>query len=940
VTDSESAAIEFRLLGPVEAVRNGSALPLGGPRQRTLLALLLIARGRRVPAGELVEELWHGAPPAGASTTLPSYVSRLRATIAEGAAITGDTSGYALDVALERVDALQFERLIAEGREALERGAVRRAAKRLGAAQALWRGRPFGGTEEEGALRVEADRLEELRLVAVEARIEADLALGMAGDLIEELEALVVEHPYRERFWQQLMLALYRAQRQAEALAAYRRARTIFDEELGLEPGAELKALEQAILRHEIAPVQPPEERHNLPAPLTSFVGRQAELADIERLLGRTRLLTLTGVGGVGKTRLALEAGRRALPELPDGAWFCDFSAVGDADLVPRAIATALEISEPDEGGIVDELVGRLREAEALLLLDNCEHLREPIAELAHVLLAASPRLHVLATSREPLVAPGEVDYPVPPLALPEHGAGPDAHASSEAVQLFLERVQAAQPRLTADEETIATAARICLDVDGLPLAIELAAARAKALSLEEIAVRLADRFRFLVSWRRLAPARHRTLRATMDWSWELLSREERSLLADLSAFAGGFTLSAVAVICTDGDEERALALVERLVEASLLVVGSHEGATRYHLLETVRQYATERLADSGATAETRERHACYFLELAEQHSRNIYERGTFARTELYPDDANLRAALRRFRESGPAEDELRMCAALWRHWWMRGELAEGRQLLRAALERGSRVPTGARAEALRGASMLALRQGDRAAAAALAEEGVEVSAKLGGLELARTRVALANAAGSLGELDRAERLYEESAAAFRAGDSRWELLNVLINMADLALGRGDLEAAERITTESLTLSRALGEEAGVAPNLVNLAFIAIERGGADGACALLVEALELTQAVGFAEWVAIMLVGLAAVAMLRHADRRAAELLGAAERLLDEVGASLDSIERQVHARTLATLRERMGEDAFATSVESGRRLSAADAIDLATSA
>lgn len=899
-----------------------------------MLALLLLEPGRAVSDDRLTEELWRGEPPPGAATTLRVYVSRLRGILAD-APISRSGAGYLLDVPPERVDAHRFERLLAEGQEALARGSARRAASRLAEALELWRGRPFGALTDEGALAVEARRLEELHVLALEAQIEAKLQLGRDAELVDELEALLSQHPYRERLWGHLMLALYRAGRQAEALAAYRRAWTLLDERLGVEPSEELRALEQAILRHEVPVARPPEERHNLPAPLTSFVGRDAELTEVERLLGEARLLTLTGVGGVGKTRLALELARRSLAEVRDGAWFCDLSALAEPDVVPRAVASVLEVRDSADDAIERELVTRLREAELLLVLDNAEHVREATAELAHFLLAACPRLRVLATSREPLGVPGEVGYPVPPLGLPPPDATPEEIRSSEAVRLFLERARTARPHLTADERAMATTARICSDLDGLPLAIELAAARARALSLDDIADRLADRFRFLVSWRRLAAARHRTLREAMDWSYGLLARDAQELLARLSVFAGGFTLPAVAAVCLDDDEERALTLVERLVDASLVVAEMHQGEMRYRLLETVRQYADAALREQEAADEIRRRHAAYYLELAEHVTTDIYEHGTFVLTRLDPDDANLRASLRHLQEAGSIGLQLRLCAALWRYWWLRGEIADGRRRLEAVLERDTGEASLARAEALRGASTFALRQGDYAAAVALAEEAVGLSGPLGALPVARARVALGNAVGSLGEANTAERLYGEATAAFRAAGRTWELANALLNMGDLAVTRGDLDRAERIASESLALSRTLGEEVGVGINLGNLAFIALERGEADRASDLLEEGL--AHVVGFVECTAIMVVGLAAVASARGGQLRAAELLGASERLIEEAGSTLDSIERRVDARTRATVREHLGEEQFAAAVEAGRQLPMEDVVEVA---
>ncbi len=594
--------IEFRVLGPIEVDRDGVAVALGGPRQHVLLALLLVAAPQPVPIDRLADELWHGEPPDGASTTLRAYVSKLRTVLGDGAAIRSSAGGYALDADGHHVDAARFERLAREGHEALERGATRAAATRLRQALDLWRGPPFAGVGEDGALLVEAQRLDDLRLSAFEDRIEADLALGQDAELVDELERLVRDNPYRERLWRHLMLALYRAERQTDALAAYRRARSLLADELGLEPGEELQRLEQSILRHEVPAARPPEERHNLPAQVSSFVGRETELADIARLLGTSRLLTLTGVGGVGKTRLALEAAGRALDDSPDGVFLVDLSALTEPALVVRQVATALGVREQADAPLAEQLVARLRDADLLIVLDNCEHVREACAELCGRLLESCPRLRVLGTSRDTLGVPGEVDYPVPPLPVPSTEADLDELRASDAVRLFLARAGEAQPRRAEVPGAVPMAARICRDLDGLPLAIELAAARAKAFSFEEIASRLDDRFQFLISWRRLAPARHRTLRAAMDWSYELLSDEERTLLDRLSVFVGGFTLADVADVCLDGLDAGADDLVGRLVDASLVVPEERDVGTRYRLLETVRQYAGELLETRGET--------------------------------------------------------------------------------------------------------------------------------------------------------------------------------------------------------------------------------------------------------------------------------------------------------------------------------------------------
>ena len=638
--------VEVRLLGPVEAAVDGENVELGGPKQRALLALLAAEPGRVIPSGRLAEELWEGSPPPTAETTLRSYVSRLRRALG-AATIRAQSAGYVLDLPPDAVDAVRFERLLGEGREALARGAAGIAAERLHAALALWRG------------SVEDTRLEALELDATEARIDADLALGRHATLVAELRRLVAEEPLRERFWYQLALALYRSGQQAEALAAYREARDVLDRELGLDPGEELRELERAILNQAVAPAGAPDERHNLPAPLTSFVGREPELAEVAALLRAHRLVTLTGVGGTGKTRLANEVGRRQSDAWADGVWMADLTGVASGDLVPGAVAAAIGASERNADVLVEHARGR----ELLLLLDNCEHVVEACADLAETLLRNCPNVRVLATSRVVLGAHGEADYALEPLD------------SEAAVQLFLDRAAATRRDVAADEQAHETVETICRELDRLPLSIELAAARAKALSFDEIAARLDDRFRFLRAWRRVADPRHRTLAAKMDWSYDLLADDERRLLRQLSVFAGGATLDAILAVCS-GDEE----LLGRLVDASL-VGAEGRPTTRYRLLETVRQYAAVKLAEDADADSVRRRHAEHFLALAEAANLSIESigRGEQRHEPVQQEQDNLRAALD-WSVTGDAELGLRLMVALENFWVTQGALPEMRR--------------------------------------------------------------------------------------------------------------------------------------------------------------------------------------------------------------------------------------------------------------------
>ncbi len=930
-----SAAIEFRLLGPVEALRGGSTLPLGGPRQRALLALLLREPGRPVSAESLVEELWHGRAPAGAATTLRSYVSKLRTVLDAQAPLVATPGGYSLEVAPETIDSHRFEQLAREGEEALARRRAQRAGEVLREALQLWRGRPFDGLADDGLLRLEAERLDQLRLLALEQRIEADLALGASAEIVDELDGLVQEHPYRERLWRQLMLALYRAERQADALSAYRRARTLLDD-LGLEPSEELRELELSILRHDVPQALAPEQRHNLPAPLTSFVGREAELADIERLLEQARLVTLTGVGGAGKTRLALETAARAVPHCPDGVFFVDFSGLGDPLLVAAEVASALGVGEQTGSTVAERLAVHLRDADLLLVLDNCEHVREPCAELLRALLAACPHLRALSTSREVLGVPGEVDYPVPPLALPGPDTGLDGLRSSDAVRLLLARARDARPQLPDDDRMLVTAAGICRDLDGLPLAIELAAARAKALSLEEIATRLADRFRFLVSWRRLATARHRTLLEAMDWSYELLAEDERTLLAGLSVFAGGFTLPAVAGVCLDGDDGRAVELVARLVDASLVVAEEREGEMRYRLLETVRQYAGERLAANEEDIAGRERHADWYLALAERAAPELSgdeQAWWFAVLEAEHD--NLRAALDQLATAGASEPLLRLVISLTRFWYVRGHLAEASTRLRQSLDHGGEQTPELRRRALTAAASFALLQGDYAAATAHAEESLDVARRTGEPRY------LANALSNLGAIvlaagdpGRAGLLLEEAVALAReAGDERVAAL-AINNLGDLALTVGDYERAEPLFQESLALLRSRGDTANVARSLFNLGAVALELGRLDDADTRFRESLALAEKAGDKEDLAWCLEGFAGLAAAASSGERAALLLAAAGALLEEMGADFKPFERQLHEATRAEALRLCGEEAFADAAVAGAAMSLAEAV------
>src|SRR5690349_17066626 len=701
------------------------------------------------------------------------------------------------------------------------------------------------------------------------------------------------------------MLALYRADRQTDALAAYRRAHAVLAD-IGLEPSAELRQLEQAMLRQEVPTAATPARRHTLPAPVTSFVGRERELTEIDRILGEARLLTLTGVGGVGKTRLALEAGWREFSRHGREVQFVDLAPVTDPVEVVRAVTAVFELPEEHDRSPVGSLVDRLRAEELLLLLDNCEHVLESCARLVDELLRGCPLLQILATSREQLPVAGAAAFPVPPLRLPPAAADADVLHSSEAVQLLLARARDARPQLEPDV-SLASAVAICRELDGLPLAIELAAARVKALTLDEIAVRLADRFRFLVSWRRLTAARHRTLREAMDWSYELLAAPEQKLLADLSVFVDGFTLGAVAKVCCEGREDDALALVGRLVEASLVVAEERDGAMRYSLLETVRQYAKERLVDAGRVVDAQARHAAWCVELADEAQAG------FAGSEqsawfavLDRERENMRAALAFGMTTSSGEQSLRLAVALSRYWYVRGQLAEGRGWLERSLAAAGPQRDELSRRASTAAASLALLQGDYTVATSFAEQALE--AARAGDDPVRVANALSNLGAivlAAGDSRRARALLDEAVKRARAAGDRRVAALAINNLGDLALTTGDYATAEPLFEESLALLRDLGDTANLARSLFNLGAVALSLGRPADAERRFLESIALAEDAGDKEDLAWCLEGFAGLAASAGDGERAARLLGAAGGLLAEIGADFKPFERQLDERT-----------------------------------
>ena len=799
---------DFLILGPLEVLEGDRRVDLGAPMQRALLAVLLLHRGEVVSTDRLIDELWGDHAPRSAVKIVHGYVSHLRRALGDGLLVTRGR-GYTLDVERERFDVERFEHWAAEGRGALERGDPVRAAELLRGALGLWRGPPLADFAYEAFAQPESARLEEERLTVMEDRIDADLAAG-GTSVVAELEALVREQPLRERLYGQLMLALYRDGRQADALEVYQRARAALTERLGLEPGPALRGIQALILeqaaslgaRPAISSDAMPRSRiTGLPQPATRTIGREREIAAGSRLLRSpdARLVTLTGAGGVGKTRLALAVARTIESRFSDGACWVELAGVARAEDIGSTVVRALAIN-PLQGESAGDSVRRyLAGRELLLVIDNFEHVLDG-AVLVSELLVRCPRLKVLVTSREALDLSAEHRVEVPPLPVPARpeNATVSEVESTHATALF---VAAAQRRDSSFAVTAASApviARICASLDGLPLALELAAARVGLWSLEELADGIDRALDSVGTGPRDAPARHHTLRATIEWSYRLLDREQQQAFTRSAVFAGGASIDAARAVT------RATAETLEALTAKSMLVSRHQPnrAARVVMLETIRYYGLQQLEQDGEHEAICRRHFEHYLDLVSHtvpglHTEN--RRDSLAALDRELD--NIRAALRWALGAAPL-DALRLAGQLGEYWTARENFDQVRWLRAALKAAGQDAPPQDRARALLHQSRM-FRLDD--------ESGTFVEAAEAALALyteaqdhagiADTLCSLASLTGVFeGDLDGELRCYEEAYRHARiSGDER------LIGkaLARVAVGREDpasvLKQAARI---------------------------------------------------------------------------------------------------------------------------------------------
>ncbi|MEU6744652.1 BTAD domain-containing putative transcriptional regulator [Spirillospora sp. NPDC046719] len=806
------------MLGPLTGwTSGGTPVRVPEPKVRTLLAALLTEAltepGRAVPVDRLIDALWGERPPRNPAGTLQARVSQLRRVLEDAepgarALVAARPPGYALDVPPDAVDAGEFAALLVRAGRTADPVAK---AHLLGSALELWRGPAFDGFADAPFAEAAAAGLEERRLAALEEHAEARLDLGEHAAVAAELAAPVAEHPLRERLRAAHLRALYRAGRRAEALTGYHDLRERLADELGVDPGPELAALYRSMLEQDPSEAERPRTAPRLPAVLGELIGREREVERARALLAAHRLVTLTGTGGVGKTRLALETAARSAAVHPDGVWFVELAPGRPATSaeVARLIGHVLGLRDetaPDPGGPggPSGAAGRVGEAlrgrRALLVLDNCEHVVEQVAELAGRLLAAAPGLRVLATSREPLGLPDERLLVVPPLDLPGHATAPDALLESGAVRLFAARASAADPGFALDAASAPWVASICRRLDGVPLALELAATRVRAFGVRELAARLDDRFRVLAGGRRGGPERQRTLRAVIDWSWGLLGEDERAVLRRLAVHAGGCTLAAAEEVC--GADAEVLA---RLVDRSLVVRARDD---RYRLLESVAAYGLERLREAGEEKELRHRHIRYYIDLAERADGAL--RGPEQREwleRLDQEGANLRAAL----DHGAG---LPLVNALGWYWYLRGRFGEARYAFKEALaEAGAAEPGRVEAETwLAGFTMLA---GETTDSERLRVAALERYKDRETFAYARAEWFLSHAHWAYGDITANQARVEHALAVFRARADPWYTAAALATRAKFAIVHGGLAAMERDGGESMALFTALGDAWG-----------------------------------------------------------------------------------------------------------------------------
>jgi predicted ATPase/DNA-binding SARP family transcriptional activator len=1005
-------AVEVRLLGPLRVETDQREIAIGPRKQRALFSLLALHAGRALRAETLVNGLWGEEPPRSALKTLQTYVASLRKVLPDGALRT-TAGGYVLDVPPSSVDAHRFEEL-ARKASALEReGALTEARQTLSDGLALWRGTALAELADSHDGAAEAARLDEMRRTAEEQLSELRLRLGEHEHAVADLETAVAAEPLRERRWAQLMTALYRCGRQAEALRAYQRLRTLLAEELGIGPSDELSSLEDAILRqdpelawqgkgrdqlggfetHTLAdPPAVDRPETNLPHLGSSFVGRAAELGEISELVRTSRVVTLAGPGGVGKTRLALEAASRMIDdERWDGVWFVELAPVSAPEQIESVVVATLGLHTVGDRPLVESMLEALAPQRILIVLDNCEHLIEAAAKTADEIERSCPRVHLLVTSREPLDIPGERVYRVPSLSLPsEDCEDADEIAQADAVALFAQRAKDHDASFVVDPSAVQLLSVVCRRLDGIPLALELAAARLASMSLDDLAARLHDRFRILTRGSRVALPRQQTLRAAISWSFDLLNHPERDVIHRLSVFAGSFDIEAVEAVCqTAGlDVFEIDDLLDSLVSKSLALVDRSSSTTRYRLLETVRQFAAEEfLATNGEEAVSRARaaHAAHYVSLAERSAGEVV--GPLQAQWLRRLDfewENIRATFEYLAASPDGQETvLRLAVALRIFLWSRGHV-DLAPLVEAALAQADGVAAGLRGWSLaavaqlleevvddRGvvyeycseARSLARITGDSKllvhtgmlgsrlrnpdgphAARHHAEEAVRLARDIGDPDLlCRALISLDVASYSTAEdiaerhTDQQRRYEEEALGLARQAGDLFLLAGIQNNLAYLDMQDGDPEAAQHRLEEAMQTAADIGDKEHFGRLWHSMGCAMLLQDRPDEAVGWFRRSLADCRRRGHHLKAAAVLSGIACCLPELRDPTAAATLHGASDAVILAAHVAEFPVEKGLREDHQARLRLALGADEFDVGYDNGRMLPLDVAMELA---
>lgn len=880
---------------------------MGAPKVRAVLAMLLLHPDHVVPADRLADAIWGDERPGSAVNTLQGYVSQLRRALGADR-IQTRSPGYVLAVEGGLIDAVRFESLLKEGQRARADGRPERSAAALAQALELWRGDALADFSYADWAQPHIARLEELRLIAVEEGIGARLDLGQHGEILGELDALVIAHPLRERLWAARMLALYRSGRQAEALRSFQDLRRHLVEELGIEPSPTLVALEDSILRQDpgLQGRSPGATPSNLPASRTAFVGRHEELVELEKLAQEPGLVSIVGPGGVGKTRLALEVSHRMRGHGAD-VWLAELAPLGDPSLLAQVVADACGVQEEPERTPTETLVASLRGWRGLLVLDNCEHLLEAVAALAEVLMRAAPQLSIVVTSRQPLRLEGERVWRAVPLDLPpSDDLSPQELLDFDSVRLFVARATDADRRFTLSGENGAAVSHICRRLDGIPLALELAAARAAFLAVPELARRLADGFALLSGGSRSAPLRHQRLEAAIDWGYGLLEPREQTLFSRLSVFAGTFTLAAAEAVCSGRgvEPEEVMHSLAGLVDKSFVSADLEADVTRYRMLETLREYGARHLtADDASTVQGRLLH--WGLDLAHEAEPHLKDAGQQEWLEVVDDDLdNLRAVLAWAHGGADPPGGLEIVVALQRFWELR-RVKEGRAWVEALLHAGGPgLPPAMKVRALTVAGVLAAHEGDHVRVRSVYEECLAVSRQFALAEgIGKALLGLGHVAFMQGDYGTARRLCGESLELGRRDRDLRTVAASLNVLGRVAHFQGRYGEADAILQESLAVRTQLGDREWIAVALGALGDLAYRTGAYAVGRSYCDESLRIAREIGAGHQQAW------AVSMLSELDLAAGDTASAAAGLESALGIFRDRGDRSCTTRALYRL-------------------------------